>query len=74
MINIKVSFFHQEWDNYQGGSGKIIEMEKLIEVDQQVLISEIRSIVIKILNECDYHDNWSKNRFTGRGIKNISIM
>jgi hypothetical protein len=74
MINIKVSFFNQEFDNYKGGSGKIIEMEKLIQLDEQVLISEIKVIVIKVLNECGYNDNWFKVGFTGRGIKNICIM
>lgn len=76
MTAVRVKFFHNEWDNYQGASGKTIEIEKLIEIGDTYCIGEIRDIVISELNFMGYNDNnfeVPKTQFTGRGIISITI-
>lgn len=36
MTNVKIKFFHHEWDNYQGASGKVFEMEKIVALNDDV--------------------------------------
>jgi len=74
MTNIKVDFFHQEWDNHQGGQGKIIEMSKSIIINEDIFVSDIKETVINYFNKCGYNDDWSESGFTGRGLINISIL
>lgn len=73
-MKIKVVFFIHEWDNYQGGSSKVIEMCKLIEVDENIKISSVRDVVVKEINNLGYKDDWGNDSFSGRGIIYINII
>ncbi len=82
MPAVRVKFFHNEMDNCQGGSGKTIQMERIIELQDDIRISDIRNTIIDILNnQLCYSDICfgsnggftMHNEFTGRGIISITI-
>ena len=75
MIVVRVKFFHNEWNNYQGAVGKTIEIEKLIEIKDDVLACNLRDWIICELNSMNYNDNTFDKvmKFTGRGIISITI-
>lgn len=76
MTTVRVKFFHNEWDNYQGASGKTVEIEKQIEVKDDVLACNLRDWIISELNSMDFNDNtfeYPQIQFTGRGIISITI-
>ena len=76
MIVVRVKFFHNEWDNYQSTSGKTIEIEKQIEVKEDVLARNLRDWVVCELDSMGYNDitfEYREMKFTGRGIISITI-
>jgi hypothetical protein len=74
MTNVKVKFFHHEWDNYQGASGKVFKIEKIVTLNDDAKIFDIINIVISILDKMGYKDDWENNGFTGRGIISVSLI
>jgi hypothetical protein len=74
LTNVKVKFFHHEWDNYQGASGKVFKIEKIVTLNDDAKIFDIKNIVVSILDKMGYKDDWEKNGFTGRGIINMSVI
>ena len=74
MINVKVKFFHHEWDNYQGASGKVLEMEQIITLNDDAKIFDVKNIVVSILNNMGYKDDWNRNDFSGRGLISVSVL
>jgi|688.fasta_scaffold464600_5 hypothetical protein len=74
MINIIVEFLSYEWDNYQGGSGIIVEMEKIIQVNEHTPLIDIKTIAVKYLNDLNYKDSWTSKTFSGYGLLNIRII
>lgn len=73
-MNIRVKFFSYEWDNYQGASGRVIELERTISVNDNVTLADVTSVVITIISQMGYKDHWSKSEFSGRGIINMSFV
>lgn len=47
---VKVKFIEIIWDNYQGGSGKPITRTVLINLPDNIMLKDIRSMVIKALH------------------------
>ena len=74
MTSLKVKFFHHEWDNCQGASGKVFEMEQIITLNDDVKIFDVKNIVVSILDNMGYKDDWNRNDFTGRGLISVSII
>ena len=76
MTAVRVKFFHNQSSNYQGGDGKTIEMERILEVLDEVCLCDILSEVIIKLRRLGYKDDdfcGEKGDFTGRGIISITI-
>jgi hypothetical protein len=73
-MTVSVKFIHHAWDNYQGATGKIIKMERLINVPSELRIDNLKSLCIKDLDHMGYCDKWSEQIFTGDGIISISIL
>ena len=74
MTNVKVKFFHHDWDNYQGASGRVFEMEQIVTLNDDAKIFDVKNIVVSILNNMGYKDDWNRNDFTGRGLISVSVL
>lgn len=74
MANLRVKFFSYEWDNCQGASGKVIEIERTISVNDTLAVSNVNSVIIQIIDQMGYKDDWEKPGFTGRGLINVSLV
>lgn len=44
-MQTQVKFFSYEWDNYQGGSGKVIKHYKSFEVSPDCKISDVKNSI-----------------------------
>lgn len=73
-MEVLVKFWHLVYDNYQGASGKVMECEKIITVDNNLAISRLRDEIIYRLKQLNYHDSWVNDNFSGHGIISISIF
>lgn len=74
MINVRVKFFSYEWDNYQGASGRVIELERTISINDNVTVADANSVVIQIIGQMGYKDHLSKSEFSGRGLISVSLI
>lgn len=76
VISVNVKFFHNEFDNYQGGSGKTIILEKIINLTACTDLKSVEGVVVSTLNKLGYNDNEmcsSLAQFTGRGLISIKL-
>jgi len=74
MVNVRVKFFSYEWDNYQGASGKVIEIERTISINDNVTVADVNSVVVQIISQMQFKDSWCEEEFTGRGLINVSFV
>ena len=73
-MKVKVKFIEMIWDNYQGGSGKPIEREILIDIDSMVIIADIEGVIIDKLNDKGIKSNFNNKTFDYKGILSINIL
>lgn len=74
MENVKIKFIHLEWDNYQGGSGKVFEMEKIIQLPKETQIYDLKNECISWLNANGFCDSWHCKNYNGSGLISISFL
>ena len=74
MTTVKVKFIHYEWDNYQGASGKVFEREKLITIEHDIKLSEVKDHCISVLSLNGFVDDWNRQIYTGRGLMSIELI
>jgi len=73
-MKVKVEFIEMIWDNYQGGSGKPITREMLIEINPLTIISDIEGTIIDKLQEKEIRSNYSTKTFDYTAILSITIL
>lgn len=73
-IPVRVKFLSYEWDNYQGGSGKIIEREETYLLEPVTTLEQIQSIIIEKLNFFGYKDWRIAEDYSGRGLLSINLI
>ncbi len=74
MENVKIKFIHLEWDNYQGGSGKVFEMEKIIQLPKDTKITDLKSECISWLNVNGFCDSWMSKGYYGVGLISVYFL
>jgi hypothetical protein len=74
MVNVRVKFISYEWNNYQGASGKVVEFERTININDNVTAPDIVGVIISILGQMGYKDSWAKDEFSGRGLISVSLV
>lgn len=72
--NVRVKFFSFEWDNIQGASGRVVELERTIQINDATNIASVNGVVISILGQMGYKDSWHKDEFSGRGLISVSLV
>ena len=72
-MKVKVKFFICQWDNYQGSSGKIIELERIFTLNDNILLIEVQDNCIELINHLGYFDSWGEKKFSGKGLISITI-
>ena len=73
-MKVKVEIIEMIWDNYQGGSGKPITREMLIEIDPLTIITDIEGVIIGKLQEKGVRSNYSTKTFDYTAILSIQIL
>lgn len=74
MTNVRVKFLSFEWDNVQGGQGRIVELERTIQINDATNIASVNGVVISIIWQMGYKDSWHKDEFSGRGLISVSLV
>ena len=75
-VGIRVEFFHNEQDNYQGGSIKTIKLSRVIKLPLDMALGSVHREVIEKLHRMGYNDQEASNStisFSGRGIISIGL-
>ena len=73
-MKVKVEFIEMIWDNYQGGSGKPITREMLIDIDSTTIIADIEGVIIDKLNNKGIRSNFNTKSFDYTAILSITIL
>lgn len=73
MAILNATFFHFEWDNYQGGSGLPKDLTQIFECPDDLPVSDVRDFAINKLNEKNFVDSLHEQKFSGRGLIAVEI-
>jgi len=72
-MNAIVKFISYEWDNYQGASGKVVEIERVINLPDDMKISNVRDFVTGEISNMGFVNDWGRRIYNDQGIISIKI-